>query len=136
MNIRLVYATMTKHYKKLADAIAQDLNISAENVKISLKMENVDLMIIVGGIYGGESLPEMLAFVKSLDSNAVKKAVLITSCVTKKMGQKTVRQSLTENGIEVADEYICQGSFLIKALGHPNKNEIKEAVEFTGKYAK
>jgi flavodoxin len=126
---------MTKHSKKIAEAISEELKVPAENVKSNPSAENTDLMFIVGGVYGGESLPEMLAYVKSLGGK-VKKAVLITSCASKTKEQKTVRDSLTELGIEVLGEYICQGSFLLAGMGHPNKKEIREAVEFALKMVK
>jgi flavodoxin len=136
MNTKIIYATMTKHSKKIAEAISKQLNVAAENVKSNPTVENVDLLFIVGGIYGGESTPELIAFVKSLDKNKVKKAALITSCVSLKSKQATVRQSLNDNGIEVIDEFICQGNFLVMGLGHPNNKDIQDAVEFAERLVK
>ncbi len=128
--LRMVYATKTGHSKKLAQAAGKALNIPAEKVSEHLLPQEADLLFLVGGIYGGESLPEMLAFVKGLDKEKIKKVVLITSCASKKQGQNTVRRLLEEKGIPVADELICQGSFLFMKIGHPNKDDIREAVDF------
>jgi len=130
MGIGLAYATKTKHSKKIADEIAAELHIEAKNVAQNPDFENIDLLFLVGGIYGGESLPEMIEFVKTLDSGKVKKVALITSCVSKKMQQATVRRHLTENGIIIVDEFVCQGSFLVAGLGHPNKTDIAAAVDY------
>lgn len=129
MKAKVVYATMTKHSKKLAEAIARELNLTAENVKDNPVIEDLDLLYIVGGIYGGESGPDMISFVSKLE-NQVKKAVLVTSCCSKKATQNRVRQILMEQGIEVMNEFICQGSFLILGMGHPNKKDVEDAVEF------
>lgn len=128
--IGIVYATMTKHSRKLATAMGQALDVRAENVKSDPALGDVDLLFIVGGIYGGESLPELLQFVKDLDGRSVKKAALVTSSASKKHGQKSVRALLEDKGVEVVDEFICQGSFLVMGLGHPNKAELEEAVRF------
>ncbi|MDF2539129.1 MAG: uncharacterized protein K0S76_2150 [Herbinix sp.] len=132
MKTKIIYATMTKHSKKIAEAISKELNVPAENVKSNPATGELDLLFIVGGIYGGESLPEMLTFVKGLN-NKVKKAVLVTTCASKKNGQNSVRQLLKERGIEVVDEFIGRGGFLFMHLGHPNKNEIQDAVDFAKK---
>lgn len=128
--IALVYATKTKHSKKLADAIGAALKIKAENVKSSPKLGEIDQLFIVGGLYGGESLPELLEFVRSLDSVKTKSAVLISSSASDKTGQASVRKLLEEKGISITDEFRCFGSFLVMKLGHPNKTDIQKAVDF------
>lgn len=129
-NVRILYATKTRHSKKLADAIGEALGVSAENVTARPRLSDVDLLFIVGGIYGGESLPSLLDYVRTLDSASVRRAALVTSCASKKNRQDSVRKLLEEKGIAVADEWICQGSFLFMGLGHPNAAELSEAARF------
>lgn len=128
--IRIVYATKTRHSKKLALAIGSALNVRAENVTENPAPGETDLLFIVGGLYGGTSLPELLDFVSKLDSSKVKNAVLVTSCAAKKQGQDNVRKLLEEKKIPVLDEFICPGSFLLMKAGHPNKEEIQAAADF------
>ena len=128
--IRMIYATKTGHSKKIAEAMGKALYVKAEHVSTRPVLEDVDLLFIVGGIYGGESLPLLLNFVKALDRGKVKRAVLVTSCATKKHRQDSVRKLLQQKGIEVLDEIICPGSFLFIRFGHPNKRDIEEAVNF------
>lgn len=135
MNVKVVYATKTKHSKKLAEAIASKLQIKAQNISEHPVLEDVDLLFIAGGIYAGESLPEMISFVKELDNSKVKNVVLITSCTSKTTGQATVRKILNEKNIDVMDEFICQGSFLFFGFGHPNRADIHDAVEFSRRIA-
>ena len=135
-NINIVYATMTKHSKKLAEAIGTELNVKAQNVKENVILDDTDMLFIVGGLYSGDSLPILLEFSKNLDSQRVKKAVLITSSVSKKKGQDSIRKILVDKGIEVMDEFFCYGSFLFFKFGHPNKDEIQQAVNFALKVIK
>ena len=133
MKIGLVYATKTNHSKKIADSIGAALNITAENTASNPKLEDVDLLFLVGGIYASKSLPEMINYVRSLDLSKVKQVALVTSCVSKRIPQAEVRELLTGNGIKVVDEFICQGNFLFFGMGHPNTGDIEAAVGFAQK---
>ena len=130
MKIGLAYATKTNHSKKIAESIAAALKIEAKNAAQCPTYENVDLLFLVGGIYGKKSLPGMMYFINTLNPGKVRKVALITSCVSKKMCQEDVRKQLIENGIKIVDEYMCRGSFLCFGLGHPNTKEIEDAVAF------
>lgn len=131
MKTALIYSTMTGHSKKIANAIANQLQIQAENIKTNPQLQGVDLLFIVGGIYGGKSQPKLLDYVNKLDSSQVKKVALITSCASNETRQEKVRECLIGKNIEVVgEEYICKGSFLFFGLGHPNKTEIENSVEF------
>ena len=130
MEIGLAYATKTNHSMKIAESIADELKIEAKNVKDHPVYSNVDLLILVGGIYGGESLPEMIEYVRTLTPVQVKKVVPVTSCVSKKKYQESVRKELARNDVKIMDEFICQGNFLFVGMGHPDKKDIADAVAF------
>ena len=133
--ISVVYATMTKHSRKIADAVAGALGVTALNVADSPKIGQIDLLFIVGGLYSGESMPELLEAVSGLKGADVKSAALITSSVSDKRGQDGVRARLKDAGIPVADEYRCFGSFLFFKLGRPNKADVQGAVDFASRLA-
>lgn len=136
MKIDIIYASMTGHSKKIASAIARNLGISSHNVKENPRIMDCDLLYIVSGIYGGDCSPQLLKFIQSLSPEQVKKVALITSS-TKIVPQKTIRNALVSNGIEVLkEEYLCQGGFLFMAFSHPNKDEINGAVRFAEKFIK
>lgn len=129
-SVAVVYATMTKHSKKLAEAVGKALAAPAENARDKPQMAEVDLLFILGGLYGNESRPELLEFVTGLDKSQVEKVALITSSVSMKHGQAEVRRILAEKGIEVIDELMLRGSFLFFHLGRPNKGDMAAAVAF------
>jgi len=69
--------------------------------------------------------------VKGIVSTQVKQVSLVTSSAGKTTPQKEVREALTSNGIQVAEnEYLCQGGFLFVGMGHPNADDIKNAIDF------
>ena len=99
-------------------------------------LENTDLLFIRGGIYGGVSSPEMRAYVETLSPASVKKAALITSCLSNKQAQNDIRFLLKKRNIKTAaEEFICRGKLLFIGLGHPNKTDISNAVAFAKKVA-
>lgn len=128
--VHIVYATKTKHSKKLAQAIGKSLGATPENVADNLNKVEADLLFIVGGLYGGQSLPELLAFTEGLDKEMIRQVALVTSCASGNQGQSSVRKILEDKGIPIIDEFICLGSFLVVKMGHPNQEETQNAVDF------
>ena len=137
MKQAVVYASMTGHSKKIANAIGKELGVEPQNVKVNPTLGKVEVLFIVGGIYGNESMPEMINFANQLGKEQVKKVVLITSRTGKTATQASLRKVLEGKGILVeVEEYLCRGSFLFIGLGHPNRKEIEDAVKFAKKYSK
>lgn len=135
MNTAIIYRSMTGHSKKIAQAVAEGLNLTAYDVKTKPQLDKIDLLFIVGGVYSGKSLPEMTEYVKTLTAEKIGKAVLITSSATDKNGQDEVREILIASGIKVeADEYRCRGNFLFVKMGHPSKSEIDNALLFAKRF--
>ncbi len=133
MNAQILYASMTGHSKKIAEAIANSTGIPVHNLKNNPQIPPCDLLIIVSGIYAGEHKPELSEFVKRLSPSEIKKAALITSS-TRNTTQGSLRATLEEMGIKTeSEEYVCKGSFLFMGLGHPNRSEIDGAVEYVKK---
>ncbi len=132
MDKKIIFMTKTGHSRKIAHAIADTLELEALDAKTDPDLRNTDLLIVVGGIYAGRSNPDLVEYMRKIDSTIVKNAVLITSCASKKFFQKEVRAVLSENGIEVfPKEFVCRGNFLFLGLGHPNKQDFADAINFT-----
>jgi flavodoxin len=128
--IAVIYATKTKHSKKLAEAIGSVLKVKAEDITENPPLQDTDLLFIVSGIYGGTSLPELLKYIMEMEAPALKHAVLVTSCASGKQRQDAVRRILEEKKIEVIGEFVCKGAFLFVSINHPNAMDLKEATDF------
>ena len=126
----IVYATRTKHSLKLAEAIGSALNSKPEDIDSAPRFSDLDVLFIVGGIYGGESMPELVEYVRSLDPSVAKSVALVTNCASGRQRQGTVRSILEGNGIAVIDEFVCKGAILFVALRHPDKKDLANAVDF------
>ncbi len=135
MNSKVIYFTKTGHSRKIGKRLGEELQVEALDVKENPKLKDVDLLFVVGGIYGGKSDPKLLNYLDTLEAGAVKKAVLITSCTSMKSPQNQVRERLEAKGVEVSKkEFICKGNFLIFGWGHPNKEDLQNAVDFAKKH--
>ena len=128
--VAIVYATKTRHSKKLAEAIGRALSVTPRNAAENPAPEAADLMILVGGIYGGESLPELMAVAGALEGRVVGRGALVTSCASGTMPQKGLRGALEEKGIPVAGEVIVLGGLLLFRPGRPNRKDVEAAVAF------
>jgi flavodoxin len=129
-NIAVLYATKTNHSKKLAQAVGTAFGVQAANITEQPDLKDVDLLFIVGGIYGGVSLPELLDYLKGLDAPALKHAALVTSCASGKQRQSAVRQILKDKGVRVLGEFVCKGAILFVSLPHPNAKDLQNAIGF------
>ena len=109
-NVAVLYATKTQHSKKLAEAIGSALSVKASNIAEQPDLRDIELLFIVGGIYGGVSLPELLTFVSGMEAPALKRAALVTSCASGKQRQTALRKILEDKGIQVIDEFVCKGA--------------------------
>lgn len=127
---RIIFATKTGHSRKIAEAMGRALNLPVNNIKDHPDLHDVEILFIVGGIYGGESLPQLLTFIKEIEGENVAAAALVTSCASNKQRQEEVRRILEEKKIKVVREFVCPGSFLFLRFRRPNQTDIKAAITF------
>lgn len=129
----VIYATKTRHSKKLAEAIGSFLNVKIKNITDKPALHDIDLLFKVGGIYGGVSMPKLLDYTKKLEAPLPKSVALVTSCASGRQKQIAVRSILEEKGIRVIDEFVCRGSILFVSARHPNAKDLKEETDFAQK---
>lgn len=131
LNCKVIYYTKTGHSRKIAQSIASVLHTQAEDIRANPALNDVDLLFIVGGIYGGVSDPAMIAYINTIDASTVRKAALLTSCAGKTQKQDQIRSILTRKQIKVVpDEFLCQGGFLFFGFKHPDQEDLNKAVAF------
>ncbi len=130
MNISVIYATVTGHSKKIAVYLANSLNAKVASVKEDPLLQNVDLLFMVGGIYGGKGNSNLLAYANGLDRDSVKNVAIITTSFSQKEEQKALEQALLDKKIHILDTISCKGSFLFfLGLAHPNGEDLEQLSE-------
>jgi hypothetical protein len=131
----VIYFSRTGHSQRIAEAVAENLGVEALNIKEKPYLNEVDLLYVVGGIYSSRSSPELQSYLMNIvTSSQVKQAVILTSCLSNSTKQHEIRAVLRMLGIDVdPDEFVCKGSFLFFGKGHPNDDDVNNAVAFSNR---
>ncbi len=133
MTTAIRYYSKTGNTKKLADAIGQAVETSAETVSLPIT-EPVDILFLGSSVYAAGVDGEIKRFIASLDNTKVKKVASFSSAALLPSTYKQVRQLLDEKGIPVDErEFHCRGSFKMRHKGKPNAEDLKEVQAFAGK---
>lgn len=139
MNIQVIYGTISGHSRKLAKAIADQLGITSEDIKNKPVLKGVDLLFVVGGVYGGKFNEKILGFLDEVDASQVKKVALVRSAVSQSalLVENPLRELLQKKQIAVeTEEYNCRGSFLyFIGRGHPNQEDLEHLAEYAKRVA-
>ena len=136
MKTWVLYYSKGGNTKKVADAIAEELGVlKSEQIPPAYPPENVNLLFLGTGVYAGKPDPKMIEFVRTLNSNRVKNAVVFGTKGSKDTAIETVKALLKEKGINVIDEtFSCKGKyFLFFNRKSTDSNDIKAAKEFARK---
>ncbi len=136
MKSAVAFYSVTGHSKKIANAVGEALQIPVYDLKKNPDIVDCDQLYLVSGIYASAADPKMLALLKQMDGKKVRKAALLTSSAAGVTRQRQTREMLQALGIQVfVEEYTCLGTFLIFRRGHPNQQEVADAVAFARKVA-
>ena len=111
--IEVIYKSK-KNNKKIAKAIADELQVDAKNIK-QVQDVKADILFLGCPILGGNIPEQVTRFVAQLDANK----------------DKNVKAQLKEKGIIYGPVFSCKGSaFIFKNFGHPDKKDIQAAKKF------
>lgn len=135
MNIAIRYYTRSGHTKKLAEAIAEKINVKAENISVPLD-EPAELLFLGCSYYAFDMDREVKSFITANKDNIGKIVCFGTSAMMKSM--KKPMKKLTEPlGIKLSDEeFHCRGEFKFVNKGRPNENDVKNAALFAERVVK
>ncbi len=133
MNVQVIYHSKSGNTKKVADAIAVEMGVTAISCDQAKIQEPIDLLFIGDGMYYGGISGEMKKFIGSLDKNMVRTAAVFnTSGGSWWFGPDGIRKRLEKRGISVLEEsFHCHGSaFGIVFSSHPNASDFENARAF------
>lgn len=108
MNIAVRYYSRSGNTKLLAEAIANEVNVKAvpvDSIDAEIK-EPVDLLFIGGALYAYGLDKHLKEYLKTLKKEYIKKAVVFSTSWLSKHSIDLIKKALSENGIEVEDEFI------------------------------
>ena len=132
MKIEIRYFTKTGNTKKLAEAIAQELNIEAQELSAPLS-EKTDILFLCNSVYwaGADSS------VKKFIAENKGKIGLLVNVSTAAMIESTyaqIKKIAEKEGVKLSDkEFHCRGKFTALHSGHPDEADIPDIKAFARK---
>jgi len=134
MKTWVLYYSKGGNTKKIADAITEELGVpKSEQIPPAYPPEGVNLLFLGTGVYAGKPDPKIVEFIRTLNNNRVKNAVVFgTAGGDPNPAIEIVKSLLKEKDINVIDEtFSCRGKFfLLFNRKKPDSNDIKAAKEF------
>lgn len=122
------YYSRSGNTKLIADEIARSLDIKAVSVDDPASKINkpVDVLFIGGALYAYGIDNHLKTYLKELDGQKVKKAVVFSTSWISKHAIEVIKEELKKKGIQVADQV-----FYVR--GKATDAQIREAHQFARK---
>jgi flavodoxin len=134
MKIAVRYYTKTGNTKRLAEAVAQALNVEAQPLSVPLDGP-VDILFLGNSYYAFSIDPEVRGFIRSLDSCKVGRIVNFGSAAMLNSTYKKVKAEADKAGIPMDErEFHCKGEFKGLHKGRPNEEDLKAAADFVRQF--
>ena len=132
MNTAVRYFSRSGNTKKLADAVASAIGVTAQSIDTDLS-EKTDVLFLGNSLYAGKYDPAVESF---LEKNADKIGILVS--IGSSASGKTTLKKLTAfaetKGIRVYEKaFNCLGHFLFMHKTRPDENDCREAAAFAKK---
>ena len=132
----VIYYSMTGNTKKVADAIATELDVAAENVKTKDKLAEDSFALLGAGLYGPLRGLGFRRFIDRNDFAGRKVALFGTSGGGKGIEVGALEEAVAAKGAEVTGRFFCRGRFLFLLRKHPTSNDLENARRFAREMAK
>lgn len=137
MMFEVIYYSMTGNTKELADAIAAELDVAAENVKTKSELAEDSFVFLGAGLYGPLRGWGLKRFIDRNNFHGRKVALFGTSGEGKGKEVGALEEAVAAKGADVAGRFFCKGEFLFLAnRTHPTSNDLGNARKFAREMAK
>jgi len=133
MKYAMRYYTKSGNTKKLADAIAEVLNIEAKPISDELE-EDVGVLFLGSSIYGSAIDPSVKNFFNNLNVE-IGLLVNFSTAGIMQSSYNQIKDICNNNDITISDdEFHCPGSFAGMNIDRPNEDDIENIKNFTRKF--
>lgn len=129
MKIAVRYFTRSGNTKKLGVAIAQAVDVTAQDVSVSLE-EKIDVLFLGSSVYAGGVDDAVKAFIEKNAKN-IGCIVNFSTAALVRSTYKQVKKLAEQNNIPMSeDEFHCRGSFAVMHRNRPNYDDLQNAKNF------
>jgi flavodoxin I len=126
----VVYFSRTGNTKKVADAIAEELKVTAKDVKTAGLLPKDAFVFLGPGGSGATPPTEIGMFMENKNSRGRIIALFTTSAFGSIAERGLIEKQLTEKGAIITHNFKCFGHFLSMKKEHPTPQELEKAKEF------
>ena len=132
----VIYYSLTGNTRKLAEAIAGELGVSATAVKASPGLSDGSLVFLGAGLYGPLKGWRLKPFIESTDLDGRRVALFGTSGEGRGKELVALRELVEARGADVVGSFFCSGQFLFAVnRGHPTAEDLEGARRFAREMA-
>jgi flavodoxin len=126
----VVYYSMGGNTRKVAEAIADELRVTAKNIK-SVDTLPEDAFVFLGtGCYGAVLPGEIAAFIERNQLKGKKIALFTTSAFGWGKELMVMEKQIRDKGVNITGHFNCYGQFLAMKRGHPDQGDLAKARAF------
>jgi len=129
MEFQVIYFSKTGHTKKVAEAIASQLGIEADNVK-DAKLKKDALVFLGSGCYGNKPAKIMTKFIEDNIFKSRNVALFGTSGSGNGLEVIEMENILDTKKACIKGKFFCKGKAFFINWGRPNNEDLNEAKKF------
>lgn len=132
----VLYYSLTGNTRKMASAIAEELDIEAKSIKSAAGVPQNGLLFIGSGSYGDKPAEDMAKFIEKNDFAGRKVALFGTSARGEGLEVRGMEEALKQKGANIIGNYYCKGkAFVVVNIGHPGRDDLEGARKFAREMA-
>ena len=137
MMFEVIYYSLTGNTKKVAEAIATELDVVAENVKTKAGLVEESFVFLGAGLYGPLRSWGLRRFIDGNNFDGRKVALFGTSGEGKGKEVRALEEAVTAKGAEIAGRFHSKGKFLFFInRRHPTSKDLENAKKFAREVSK
>lgn len=129
MKFQVIYFSRKGSTKKVADAIASELNVQAQDVK-NAELKDDTFIFIGSGSYGSKPGKAMIKFIEDNDFSKRKVALFGTSGGGKGAEVEAMHDMLNAKDAQIIGKYFCMGKFFLMNKTKPDSKDLEDAKKF------
>ncbi|MDR0885522.1 MAG: flavodoxin [Clostridiales Family XIII bacterium] len=130
MNIEVRYLSKSGNTKKIAEAIAEEVGVSAKPITQSVPA-GTDILFLGGAVYAFGIDEELKQFIADLNPSDIGKVAVFSTTAVVKSAYPHVKKELDARGLSSFDKsFNSRGAFKFMHKGRPNAGDIAGAKAF------
>jgi len=131
----VVYYSKSGNTKKVAGVIAQELGVTARDIKNTGVIPSDRFIFLGTGCYGAVLPKSIGEFMNRNRFSGRKIALFTTSAFGSVTERNAIKNKVTDLGAEVVYSYSCVGRWMSMKKQHPTPEEMEKAREFARQVA-